>query len=97
MMTTARYKNGNDDKSDNNEDKVYLFFKNDVDGSRIRSRPRSYNPGSCNHGVTIVFLFGVSFDKQMIVKSYLELAKKLLNLIGETREKPVLLSIQRTS
>ena len=63
MMTAACYKSGNNDKSDNNEDKVCLLFKDDVGGSRIRSRVRSYNPGSCDHGITIAFLFGVSFNK----------------------------------
>ena len=66
---------------DNNEDKVYLLFKDDVNELRIRSRTRSHNPGSCNYRVTIVFLFGVSFDKRIIVISYLQLGKKPPNLI----------------
>ena len=60
MMTVARYKNGDDDKSDNNEDKVLLLLKDNAGGSRIRLCARSYDPGSRNHGFTIAFFFGVS-------------------------------------
>ena len=52
---------------DNDEDKVSLFLKNDVDGSRVRSRARSHNHRSYDHGVTIAFFFGVSSNKQLIV------------------------------
>ena len=61
------------------------------------SRVRSHDYRSCDHGVTIVFLFGVSFDKQVNVKNFLQLGKKRLNFMGETREKSVLLSKQETS
>ena len=68
MMTTACYKSGNDDESDNNKDKVCSLLKYDVGGSRVGSRARSHDPGSYDHSVTIAFLLGVSFDKQIIVK-----------------------------
>ena len=42
---------------DNNEDKVCLLLKDDIDGSRVRSRTRSrvrlYDHRSCDHGVTL--------------------------------------------
>ena len=38
----------------------------DVGGSRVRSRVRSNDHRSRDHGVTIAFLFGVSSDKQVI-------------------------------
>ena len=37
---------------DNNKDKVCSLLKNDVGGSHIRSRARSHDPRSCNHGIT---------------------------------------------
>ena len=37
---------------DNNEDKVYLLFKNDVAGLHVRSHARSHDPRSCDYGVT---------------------------------------------
>ena len=65
---------------DNNEDKICSPLKDDVGGSRIklraRSRIRSNDYRSCDHGVIIAFLFGVSCDKQVIVKSYLQLGEK---------------------
>ena len=67
---------------DNNKDKVYSLFKNDVGGSRVRSRARSHDLGSCDHDVIIAFFFGVSSDKRVFVKSYLQLDKKPPNLIG---------------
>ena len=56
---------------DNNEDKVCSLLKDDVGGSRGKSRARSHDPGSRDHGVTIAFLFGVSSDKRFnCLKSY---------------------------
>ena len=64
----SRYKSG-DNESNNNEDKVCLLLDN-VDGSYVKSRARSrvglHDHRSCNHGITIAFLFGVSSDKQVI-------------------------------
>ena len=54
--------------SDNNKNKVCLHLKDDVGGSRVRLRARSNDLEFCDHVVTIVFLFGISFDKQIIVK-----------------------------
>ena len=48
---------------DNNKDKVYLLLKDDVGRSRVRSRAKSHDPGSHDHGITIAFLFGMSSDK----------------------------------
>ena len=53
-MTAVYYENGNNDKSDNNKDKVCLLLKDDVGGSYVRSRPRLYNPESCDYGVTLL-------------------------------------------
>ena len=39
----------------NNEDKICLLLKDDVNGSGIKSRARSYNHKSRNHGVTQMF------------------------------------------
>ena len=39
---------------DNNEDKVCLLLKDDVGGSYIRSRAKSYDLGSHDYGVTLV-------------------------------------------
>ena len=57
---------------DNNEDKIwFLFTKDDVGGSRVKSRARSYDFGSRDHGVTIAFLFAVSSNKRFnCLKSY---------------------------
>ena len=56
---------------DNNEDKVCLLLKHDVDGSRVRLYVKSHVPGSCDHGVIITFLFSMSSDKQFNhLKSY---------------------------
>ena len=55
----------------NNENKVYLLLKDDVGGSRVRSCAKSHDPGSCDHSVTIAFLFSMSFDTQFnYQKSY---------------------------
>ena len=67
---------------DNNEDKVCLLLKDDVGRLRVKSRARSHNHRSHDHGVIIAFLFGVSSNKQVIVISYLQLGKNPLNLIG---------------
>ena len=56
---------------DNNEDKVYSLFKDDVDRSRVRSCAKSHDPGSRDHGVTIALLFDMSSDKRFnCLKSY---------------------------
>ena len=44
--------------------------------SHTISYARSHDHRFYDHGVTIAFLFGVSFDKQVIVKNYLQLDKK---------------------
>ena len=44
---------------DKNEDKVCLLFKDDVGGSRVRSRARSHNHRSCDHGVTFSTLLPI--------------------------------------
>ena len=52
-----------------------------------RSHARLYDHRSCDCVVTIAFLLGVSFDKRVIViKRYLQLDKKPLNLIGDKRK-----------
>ena len=57
---------------DNNEDKVWLLFKDDVGRSHVRSRTRScvesHDHKCRDYGITIAFVFGVSSDKQIIVK-----------------------------
>ena len=35
-MTAVCYESGNNDESDNNEDKVYSLFKDNISRSRIR-------------------------------------------------------------
>ena len=55
------------------------FWKDEVGRSRVRLHGRSHarsrtvlnDHRSCNHGITIGFFFGVSFKKQVIVKSYM--------------------------
>ena len=64
----------------NNEDKICLLLEDNVGGSCVRLRARSHDLGSCDYGITIAFPFGVSFNKQVIVKNYLQLDKKLLTL-----------------
>ena len=68
-----------------------MLLKDDVGVLRVRSRVESHDHKSHDHGVTIAFFFDVSFDKQVIVKSYLQLGKKPLNPTREKGEKPVLL------
>ena len=63
MMTAAHYESGKNDKSDNNKDKVCLLLKDDFGGLCIRSRTRSHDLWSCEHAVTIAFLFGISSNK----------------------------------
>ena len=58
---------------------------------RARSRGKSHDHKSCDHTVTIAFLLGVSSNKRIIVKSYLELGKKPPNSTGEKGGKPVFL------
>ena len=53
---------------DNKEDKICLLFKDNFGRSHVESRARSHDSESCDHGVTIAFFFGVSSDKQIIVK-----------------------------
>ena len=66
--------------------------------SNAKSYTRLYNHRSYDHGVTIAFLFGMSSKKLVIVKSYFQLGKKKpLNPMGGQKEKPVLLSMQKTS
>ena len=36
---------------DNNEDKICLFLKNNIDGSCVRSHAKSHNSGSRDYGV----------------------------------------------
>ena len=71
--------------------KFVYFQKNDVNGLRVGSRIGSYDYRSCDHGITIVFFFGVSSNKQIVIKSYLQLDKKPSNPTRERRKKPVLL------
>ena len=54
--------------------------------SHVSLYVRSHDPRSRDHGVTNAFIFGISFDKQVIVKSYLPLNKKSLYPIGEQEE-----------
>ena len=80
-----------------------MLLKDDVGGSRVKSRARShvksrvrsrvilYNHKSCNHDVIIFFFFGVNSDERIIVKSYLQLGKKSPNPTGKKGGKPVLL------
>ena len=65
-------------------------------GSHVKSGARSYHYRSCDYSITIAFLFSVSSNKQVIVKSYLQLGKKPLNFMGKTRRKQVFLLIQKT-
>ena len=93
------YESG-DDEFDNNEDKVYLLLDN-VGGSRVRSRARSrvrsHDHRSRDHGITIAFFFGVSSDKQVILKNPLQLGKKPPNLIGEKARKTSASLMQKIS
>ena len=38
---------------DNNEDKICLLLKDDVNGLYVRSRARSHNPKSYDHGIIL--------------------------------------------
>ena len=58
-----------------------------LSGSHAKSCTRLHNNRVCDHGVTIAFFFDISSDKQIIVKSYLQLGKKFLNPMEETRGK----------
>ena len=57
---------------DNNKNKICLFFKDNVGRSYIKSHARSpvpsHNHKFYDHSVTIAFLFGISLNKQIIVK-----------------------------
>ena len=55
-----------------------------------RSNARLHDYRSYDYSIIIAFFFGVSSDKRVIVKSYLQLGKKPFNPIKETRRKPVL-------
>ena len=72
---------------DNNKNKVCLLLKDDVGGLRVKSHTRLHNFGSYNYSVTIAFFFGISSNKQVIVKSYLQLGKKPPNSIREEGRK----------
>ena len=50
------YKSGNDDESDNNENKVCLLLKDDVGRSCIRSCARSHDAEFCDYSVTVTRL-----------------------------------------
>ena len=76
---------------------MFASKKMRLGGSYIISPVRSLDYKSCHYGITIAFLFVVSSDKQVIVKSYLQLDKKSLNSIREIKRKLVLLSMQKTS
>ena len=39
---------------DNKENKVCLLLKDDVGGSYIKSRVRSHDLGSCDHGIIML-------------------------------------------
>ena len=52
----------------------------------VRSHARSNNHRSCDHSVTIAFFFDVNLNKQLIVKSYLQLGKKPFNPMGKREE-----------
>ena len=51
--------------------KFVCFQKDEVDKSHVsshtRSHTKSHDYSSCDYGVTIVFFFGMSSDKQIIV------------------------------
>ena len=51
----------------NNEDKVYLLLKDNVGRSRIRSRAKSHDLGSCDYGVIIsnFFFNAIAYSKNM--------------------------------
>ena len=56
---------------DNNEDKIYSLLKDDVGGSRVKSRAKLHDPGSRDHDITIALFFGTSSDKWFnCLKSY---------------------------
>ena len=83
----AHYKIGNDNESDNNEDKVCSLHKDNVNGSRVRSLVRSYDLACCDHDVTISFFFGVSSDKQIIVKKLFATRYKIFKPYKRKRRK----------
>ena len=57
---------------DNNEDNVCLLLKDDVGGLRIRSRARSHNHGSCDHGVTVInFILLETINNSLIIANIL--------------------------
>ena len=64
-------------------------------GSSVRSCARSrvelYDHMSRDHGIIIAFFFGISSNKRVIVKSYLQFGKKPSNPTEERGAKPVLL------
>ena len=41
---------------DNNEDKIYLFLKNDGSGLRVKLRAKLHDPGSRDHDVIYTIL-----------------------------------------
>ena len=60
-MTVVCYESCNDDKSDNNEDKIRSLLRNDIGKSQIRSLARSHDPRFCDHSVISTFWFGYQF------------------------------------
>ena len=93
------YKSG-DDESDNNEDKVCSLL-DDMGGSHVRSRARSrvvsHDYRFCDHGVTITFFFGMSSNKQVIIKNHSQLGKKPPNPTGKKGRKTSASLMQKTS
>ena len=49
-----------------------------LDHDGVRLHTRSHDHQSRDHGITIAFFFGMSSDKQVIVKNYLQIDKKNL-------------------
>ena len=95
MMTLAHYKSGgNDDKSDNNKDKIYLLLKRWGLIGHVLDHVLDYVLNDRSDYIIIDFMtmalqllfFGVSSDKQVIVKSYLQRGRKPLNSIKEQEE-----------
>ena len=48
--------------------KFVRFEENKIDGLHARSHARLHNHSFCNHNVIIAIFFGISIDKQIIVK-----------------------------
>ena len=50
----------------NNENKVYLLLKDDVDGSCVRSRARLHDHMFCDHGITSYYQLTSTFNFQKV-------------------------------